>query len=116
MLIEILIYIALFATLFGGAFATAFQTVDAVRYLQNQKNSLDELYFFSARLDTLVQSHPDWQNISLNTIIEVIPDSGLLIQSFSSQVSETAESSSRVLLLTFGINQKTYTFSYVQEK
>lgn len=116
MLIEIIIYIALFATLFSGAFATVFQTIDEARYLQVQKNTVDDLYFFSSRLDSLVMSNSNWENITLATINQSIPDSGLSIDSFSSQILEVATSSSKVLLLTFGINKKIYTFSYVQEK
>ena len=122
MLIEIIVYIALFATLFSGAFSAAFQTVDAVQYLQVQKNAIDNLYFFRAELNQLVRSRPDWGNISQDTVTQLISATSsssspaLLIDSFSSEILETATSSSRVLILTIGINKKSYTFSYVQEK
>jgi hypothetical protein len=116
MLTEIIIYIALFALLFSSVFVTAFQTVDIVRDLQIKKNAIDNLYFFSARLDSLVQSSSDWDNLSLDAIVQSIPNSGLSIESFSSQIFETATSSGRVLRLTLGINKKVYTFFYVREK
>jgi hypothetical protein len=116
MLTEIIIYIALFAILFSGAFSTAFQIVDVMRDLQVQKKMVDNLYFFSARLDRLVKFSSNWETISLDTITQSIPDSGLSIESFSSQIFETTTSSSRVLVLTLGINKKNYKFSYVQEK
>ena len=116
MFTEILVYIALFAALFGSAFTATFQTIDTVRYLQTKKATVDNLYFFQARLDSLVQSSPDWKSISLNTIVQAVPDSGPSIESFSSQIFDTATSSSKVLLLTFGINKRIYTFLYVQEK
>jgi len=116
MLIEIIIYITLFSALFSGAFVSAFQIVDATRYLQVQEDSISDLYFFSARLDAFVQSDIDWNTLCLDKIVQSIPDLGLSIESFSSQILETATSSSQVLLLTLGINQKTYTFSYVKEK
>lgn len=124
MLIEIIIYITLFTALFSGAFSAAFQTVDTVKYLQIQKNMFDELYFFRAKLDRLVKACPDWENISQDMVTQLISatssssnaSSTLLVDSFSSETLETATSSSRVLILTIGINKKTYTFSYVKEK
>jgi hypothetical protein len=117
MLTEILIYIALFATLFSGAFAAAFQTVDAVRYLQVQKDTIDGLYFLQSKLDSLVESSSNWGTLSLDDINQLIPPDGeLSIESFSSEIFDTATSSGRVLCLTLGINKKIYTFYYVQEK
>jgi predicted PurR-regulated permease PerM len=116
MLTEVIVYIALFAILFSSVFVATIQTIDSIDYLQTKKNTVDNLYFFSSRLDSLVMSTPDWKTISLDTILQSIPDSGLSVDSFSSQISETATSSSRVLLLGFSINKNTYTFSYVQEK
>ena len=116
MLAEILIYIALFAALFSGAFAAAFQTIDAVEYLQVQKNTIDDLYFLQSRLDSLVQSTADWGTLSEKKVVQSISSPDLAVESFSSQIFDTATSSERVLFLTLGINKKTYTFSYVQEK
>jgi hypothetical protein len=116
MLTEIIIYITLFSLLFSSAFVAVFQMIDATQYLQVKRNVVDDLYFFSARLNSFVQFNPDWGNLSLDSIVQSIPDSGLSIESSSSQIFETATSSSRVLYLTLGINKKTYTFSYVQEK
>lgn len=116
MLTEIIIYIALFATLFSGAFVAAFQTVDTVGYLQVQKQEIDSLYFLQANLDNLVRSNPDWETLSESMVIKALSSESLPIESFSSQILETATSTSRVLLLELGINNKMYTFSYVQEK
>lgn len=116
MFAEIIIYIALFAALFGGAFTAAFQTVDAVRYLQVQKDAADDLYFLQAELDYLVRSTSDWKILSEEKVIQAASGSGLSIEAFSSQVFETATSPAKVLFLTLDINKKTYTFSYVQEK
>jgi type II secretory pathway pseudopilin PulG len=118
MLTEIIIYIALFAVLFSGAFSAVFQTIDEVKYLQVQKETVGDLYFLQSRLDLLVGSNPDWGVLSEDFVEQTISDFDLdlPIESFSSQIFETATSSSRVLVLTFGINKKVYTFSYVQEK
>jgi hypothetical protein len=116
MLTEIIIYIALFAALFSGSFTAAFQSVEAMRYLQVQKNTVDDLYFLQSRLDSLIQSNPDWQTLSKNFVTQSVSGPELSIESFSSQIFETATSSNRVLFLTLGINKKIYTFSYVQEK
>jgi predicted PurR-regulated permease PerM len=116
MLTEIIVYIALFAVLFSSAFGATFQIIEGIKYLQVQKETVDNLYFFQSRLNSFVQSSSDWENVSQNTVEQLISNSGLSIESFSSQIIETATSSSRVLLLTLGINKKTYTFSYVQEK
>lgn len=116
MLAEILIYTALFAALFSGAFTAAFQTIDAVGYLQVQKNTIDGLYFLQSRLDTLVRTTADWGALSEDGVIQAVSGLEVFIESFSSQIFDTATSSDRVLLLTLGINKKKYTFSYVQEK
>jgi hypothetical protein len=118
MLTEIIIYIALFAILFSSVFVAAFQIIDAVEYLQVQKNTVDNLYFLRFQLDSLVQSNPNWDILSDDLIKQSISSSspGLSIESVSSKIFETATSPSRVLFLTLGINKKSYVFSYVQEK
>lgn len=116
MLTEIIIYIALFAALFSGAFTAAFQAVDTVRYLQVQKDMVDDVYFLQSRLDSFIQSNQDWADLSENVLVSSISTPSLPIESYSSQILETATSSSRVLLLTLGINKKVHTFSYVQKK
>ena len=116
MLTEILIYIVLFATLFSSAFMSAFQTVDAVRYLQEKKSEVDSLYFLQSRLDSLVASTSNWNNLSGNIITQSVSGGELRVDFLSSQIIETATSSSRVLLLKLDINNEPYTFSYVQEK
>ena len=114
MLTEIIVYIALFSALFSGAFATAFQTVDAIRYLQDQKNAIDGLYFLQSRLDTFIQLNSNWQNITEEAVDATVSGSELAIKFISSQIIETATSSSKVLLITLEVDKKTYTFSYVQ--
>lgn len=116
MFAEIIIYIALFTALFSSAFMAAFQTIDAVQYLQVQKNMVDDLYFLQSRLDSLVKVTPDWETLSGGVVVPLISNPRLLIGSLSSKIFETATSSSRVLFLTLSINKKIYTFSYVQEK
>lgn len=116
MLVEIIIYITLFAALFSGAFTATFQTVDSLRYLQVQKNKIDDLYLLQSKLNSLVQSSSDWRIISESSVRQLVLGSDLSIESFSLQILETVTSSSRVLFLTIGFNKKIYTFSYVQEK
>jgi hypothetical protein len=116
MLAEIIIYIALFAALFSGAFATVFQTVDEIKYLQEKKSEVDELYFLSSKLDYLAQSSNDWHALSSDAVIKATSGSGVPVDFVSSQLFETSTSSNRILLLTLNINHDPYTFSYVQEK
>ncbi len=120
MLTEVLIYIALFAALFSGAFMSVFQTLDATKYLQDQKNSIDNLYYLQAKLDLWAKSDTDWNVLSSasieNEVSRLVSSSNLLLDSLNSQIIETGTSTNRVMLLTLGINKKIYTFSYVQEK
>lgn len=116
MLTEIIVYMGLFAVLFGGAFTATFQTIETIQHLQVQKDAVDDMYFLQARLDAFVKSSADWGNLSQDVFEKTISSPTLSIESFSSQVFETATSSSRVLFLTIGVNRKSYTFSYVQEK
>ncbi|HAO64533.1 TPA: hypothetical protein DCQ44_00960 [Candidatus Taylorbacteria bacterium] len=116
MLAEIIIYIGLFSVLFSSAFSAAFQTVDALRYLQNGKNTVDELYFMSSRLDGYIQAEADWSKISEEGITDIISDEGLQIKFISFQLLETPTSTDRVLLLSLEVNKKVYEFSYVQNK
>ena len=117
MLIEIIIYIGLFSALFSGAFVSAFQTIDAVRYLQTKKETLDDMYFLNRRLDDFVKNTSDWSGITADSFAGFLAASNNLQTSFvSAQILETATSTSRVLSLVLEINKKDYTFSYVQEK
>ena len=117
MLIEIIIYIGLFSALFSGAFISAFQTIDAVRYLQVQKERVDSTYFLNRQLSNFVKNTSDWSDItetSVNGFLAVF--NNLQVSFVSAQISDTATSTSRILLLVLEINKKNYTFSYVQEK
>lgn len=116
MLAEIIIYIALFVALFSGAFSVAFQTVDTMKYIQSQKNEIDELHFLSAKLDAFIRSNPDWNNLSEREVMLSISGGSSFVEFVSSQILDTATSSSRVLLLTLKINEQSYVYSYVQNK
>ena len=116
MLIEIIIYMALFATIFSGAFSATFQAVDSARYLQMQKNNLDNLYFISSKLDYYLKSKIDWSNVTEINVLESVLGTEASVYYISSQIIETATSTSRVLILNLEINSKPYIFSYEQAK